>query len=196
MKENAVICGLDEVGRGPWAGPLVACALVLKKDIRFKGLKDSKKMSPAAREKICAMLKKNAVYGLGVSIVEEVDALGLIPATNLAFTRALDEMLSKEGSRKPAFLVVDGRDKLKLPIPHRTIIKGDEKIKIIACASIMAKVTRDRLMCELALKWPKYGFDRHKGYGTGEHMRALVKNGPCELHRRTFRPVREMLHSI
>jgi len=153
-------------------------------------------MSAAAREKIRALLEKNAVYGLGVSSVEEVDALGLIPATNLAFTRALEEMLKKEGSMKPDYLVVDGRDKLKLPIPHRTVIKGDEKIKVIACASIMAKVVRDRMMGEMAVKWPEYGFERHKGYGTGEHKKALEKNGPCELHRRSFRPVRELMQSI
>ena len=188
-----VICGLDEVGRGPWAGPLVACALVLKKDLRFKGLKDSKKMTGPAREKIFKMLGKRADWGIGVASVAEIDKLGLIKATNLAFNRALSEMAGKKGSVRPDFLVVDGRDRLELPIPHKTVIKGDEKIKIIACASIVAKVVRDRMMREMGLKWPGYGFEKHKGYGTALHLEALKKHGPCELHRRSFRPVKEIL---
>jgi ribonuclease HII len=184
------VCGLDEVGRGPWAGPLVACALILKKDIRFKGLRDSKKMPAKAREKIFRLLQKKAVYGLGVVSVEEVDSLGIIKANNLAFSRALDGLLAKKGAIRPDFLVVDGRDRLSFPYPHRTIIKGDEKIRVIACASIVAKVTRDSMMADLALQWPQYGFERHKGYGTALHRRALKKYGPCQIHRKSFSPMK------
>ena len=187
------ICGLDEVGRGPWAGPLVACALILNKDIRFKGLKDSKKMPAPSREKIFKVLQKKAFYGLGVVSVEEVDSLGITKANNLAFNRALHDLTTKKGSIKPEYLVIDGRDRLDLPYPHKTIIKGDEKVKIIACASIVAKVTRDGMMRNLAVRWPQYGFERHKGYGTAGHMRALAKYGPCPLHRRSFSPVKEMV---
>ncbi len=187
--EVKAVCGLDEVGRGPWAGPLVACALMLKKDIRFKGLKDSKKMSARKREQIFKILQKNAVYGLGKATVGEIDSYGLTRATNMAFNRALKEYSAKKGSIKPEILLVDGRDRLKLPITHKTIIKGDEKLKIIACASIVAKVTRDAMMRKLALKWLHYGFERHKGYGTARHQAALEKYGPCPLHRKSFAPV-------
>lgn len=187
--KTAVICGLDEVGRGPLAGPLVACALVLRKDIRFKGLKDSKKMSALAREKIVKLLQQKAVYGLGFVKPGELDRLGMIAANNLAFKRAITAMEKKTGAIKPDFLVVDGRDRLKLPYPHTTVIKGDEKIKVIACASIVAKVARDGLMRELAKKYPQYGFDLHKGYGTSVHLKALKKYGPCKIHRLSFAPV-------
>jgi ribonuclease HII len=187
--DGAVVCGLDEVGRGPWAGPLVACALILKRDVRFKGLKDSKKMTAAAREKIRRILEKKSWYGLGRVEPREIDALGIIAANNLAFNRALEDLKKRHGPVKPAILLVDGRDRLKLPFPHLTVIKGDEKIKVIACASIVAKVERDALMVGLAGKYPQYGFDLHKGYGTAMHQKALKKYGPCEIHRQSFAPV-------
>ncbi len=186
---QGIICGIDEVGRGPWAGPLVACALVFKRKRVFglKEVKDSKKLTEKKREKFFAIIKKNAVYGIGMAEVEEIDTFGLTKATNLAFTRALEELPL---AFKPDFLLIDGREKWKLPYPSRSIIKGDEKIKIIACASIMAKVTRDRIMRKLALQYTKYGFERHKGYGTSRHARALKKHGICPIHRRSFRPIR------
>jgi ribonuclease HII len=184
-----IICGLDEVGRGPWAGPLVTCAVILPDNFRLKGIKDSKKLKKSERERIGKILEKKAYYGLGVATVEEVDGLGLIPATNIAFIRALKQLRRKKGSHKPDFLVIDGRDKLSLPYPHRTIIKGDEKIKEIAAASILAKVARDAMMVELAKNYPEYGFELHKGYGTDLHARRLKKFGASEIHRKSFAPV-------
>jgi ribonuclease HII len=190
--KEQVICGLDEVGRGPLAGPLVACALILTGEVRFKGLKDSKKMSALAREKVAKILQKKAIYGLGEVTPEEIDQLGIIAANNLAFNRALKDMERKRQAAKPDFLVVDGLDKLRLPYPHLTVIRGDEKLKVIACASIMAKVTRDRLMVQLAKKYPHYGFEQNKGYGTASHLHALKLHGPCPIHRKNFAPVREL----
>lgn len=230
--DGKIVCGLDEVGRGPWAGPLVACALVLKKDVAVRGARDSKQLNARQREKIFKKLQQVALYGVGVVSVEEIDKMGLIAANNLAFNRALKELknaprgcadnfnvgnsrdgvgekqmtrssrpvssLVKSGTTPgtgvvPDFLLVDGRDRLSLPYPHKTIIRGDSKIKIIACASIIAKVVRDRMMVELAQKYPDYGFDEHKGYGTERHQNALRKFGACAIHRRSFLPVRKIL---
>jgi ribonuclease HII len=183
-----IICGLDEVGRGPWAGPLVVCALILKSHFVFKGLKDSKQLSPLKREEVFQRLQKYAFFAIGMAEVEEIDRLGLTKATNLAYLRALENL-----PIKPDYLLIDGRDKMKLPYPYRTIIKGDEKVKLIACASIVAKVTRDRLMVELAVRYPEYGFELHKGYGTERHQAALRTHGICEIHRKSFQPVKEQI---
>lgn len=187
-----VLCGIDEVGRGPWAGPIVASAVILEDDLRFKGLKDSKKLTAKARAEAFELLKKNGFFGIGIVDSKEVDKLGLIKATNTAFVRALEDLLQKKGCPPPDFLLVDGRDRLKLPYPHKTIIKGDEKIKLIACASIIAKVTRDKIMDEYGAKFPAYGFDEHKGYGTKRHQQALKEHGLCEIHRQSFGPVHQL----
>lgn len=181
------ICGLDEVGRGSWAGPLVACALMFKKNVTIKGLKDSKQLTASRREEVFKILEKYTVFGIGMAEADEIDRLGMIKANNLAFARALENL-----SMKPAYLLIDGRDKLLFQYPFKTIIKGDEKVKIIACASIMAKVTRDRLMRKLAKIYPKYGFDIHKGYGTKRHQKALKEFGSCLLHRKSFKPLKEL----
>lgn len=184
----AEICGLDEAGRGPWAGPLVAGAVMFKQDIRLKGLKDSKQLTKAEREKFYDILIAKTFYGIGVVEAWEIDQLGLIEATNLAFLRALEQL-----PQKPSYIVVDGRDKLKFPWPFTSIIKGDEKVKIIACASILAKVTRDRLMEKLADQYPQYGFAEHKGYGTKFHQKALQEYGPCDIHRKSYKPLHRFL---
>jgi len=150
-------------------------------------------MTALAREKIAAILRKKAVFGVGVVEVAEIDDLGIIKANNLAFDRALADMASKGPGTEPDFLVVDGRDRLKLPFPHQTIIKGDEKIKVIACASIVAKVHRDRMMVRLSKRYPGYGFHLHKGYGTAAHQAALKKKGPCNIHRKSFAPIAKLL---
>lgn len=183
------LCGIDEVGRGCWAGPLVASAFRLYEDIKITALKDSKQLTKERREEVFAILSKardegKCAFGVGISKVAEIDDLGVIRANNLAFVRALEEM-----GGSPKFLLVDGRDKLQLPYTHKTVIKGDEKIKIIACASIIAKVTRDKMMCELALKYPNYGFELHKGYGTQQHQNALNEHGITPIHRRHYKPV-------
>lgn len=181
---------MDEVGRGPWAGPLVACALIFKKTTtnNLKGLKDSKKLTVARRERFFKVIARQAVYGIGIAQVWEIDKLGLVRAINLVFKRAISQL-----PIKPDFLLVDGMDKLKLPYPFCTIIKGDEKIKIIACASIIAKVARDRIMREEALRYPQYGFEYHKGYGTRRHAGAIKQYGICALHRRSFKPIASIL---
>lgn len=206
--DKIIVCGMDEVGRGPWAGPLYTCGLVFKKDPGIRGLKDSKKLSPARREQIYKKLIKCSYIGIGIVEVDELDNLGLSKSIRLAYQRALDELIAamnleksspakvSEGKNepvKPHILLIDGRDKLDLPIPAKSIIKGDEKVKIIACASIVAKVERDRLMCRLSKKYPKYGFNLHKGYGTARHQRALAKHGICEIHRKSFAPIREII---
>lgn len=196
------VCGIDEVGRGCWAGPLVACALMFNQDIKIKDLKDSKQLTKEKREEVFEILSRaqseqKVFFGVGISEVCEVDDLGVIKANNLAFVRALEEMrkagADAQGPQRnfsaPKFLLVDGRDKLILPYPFATVIKGDEKIKMIACASIIAKVTRDRMMCELAKKYPEYGFELHKGYGTERHQQAINEHGITAIHRRHYKPV-------
>lgn len=189
--DEQLVCGLDEVGRGPWAGPIVACALMFPRGLRLAKLKDSKHLSEERRNEFFAYLDKNAAYGIGRAEVEEIDKLGLIKANNVAFSRAIEALAQK--GHVPGFILVDGRDRLNLPHPWKTFIKGDEKVKLIACASIMAKVVRDRIMDDLGKKYPEYGFESHKGYGTQEHQRALKKFGACEIHRKSFAPVHNLL---
>lgn len=188
-EKEMLVCGMDEAGRGPWAGPVVACALMLKGEIRIKGLKNSKALTAEKREEIYEKLKEKAWFGVGVADHAEIDRAGLLRATHWAFDRALEAMLRKKGVPRPELLIVDGRDKWRFPIPHKTVIKGDEKIKIVACASIVAKVERDRIMRKMAKKYPQYGFDSHMGYGTARHHKAIKEHGICEIHRRSFEPV-------
>lgn len=190
--EDAIICGLDEVGRGCWAGPLFTCALVLKKDIRHKLLRDSKLLNPAQREKMYKFLMPRAYIGIGIAEVEEIDTLGLTQATNLAFQRALDQLTTLYPHIIPHYLLIDGKDKLNFSFPFRTVIDGDEKIKEIASAAIMAKVTRDRYMIKLSQQYPEYGFEYHKGYGTLRHQQALRTHGLTDIHRKRFKPVQAL----
>ncbi len=182
-----LVCGIDEVGRGCWAGPLVACALLFTKKIKISGLKDSKQLSAQRREEIFELLQDSTDYGLGSVENTEIDQIGLSKATTLAFSRAISNL-----SIKPAYLLIDGRDRHKLAYPFKTIIKGDEKLKVIACASIIAKVTRDRLMVNIAKKYPEYGFEIHKGYGTSRHHQALISFGATKIHRFSYKPLQEL----
>lgn len=182
-----LVCGIDEVGRGCWAGPLVACALIFTKKITIKGLKDSKQLSPERREEIFELLQPVCVYGIGMVSNVEIDTLGLTRATTSAYVRALEQL-----PFTPSYIVIDGRDRHPLPLPSTTLIKGDEKIKVIACASIIAKVTRDRMMMKISEKYPEYGFQEHKGYGTRRHQRALKKFGVTEIHRKSYKPVQKV----
>ena len=184
-----IVCGLDEAGRGPWAGPLVACALILGRGMKLGHVRDSKKMSVAQREKIYKVLKKKAVYGVGIVSVREIDEKGLAKCVNLVFKRAVGNLFKKTGV-KPDFLLVDGKDRLAFSYPFKTIVGGDDKIKEIACASVIAKVERDEMMRELSVKFPQYGFEIHKGYGTERHRRALKKHGICAIHRRSYAPIK------
>ncbi len=191
------VAGVDEAGRGPLAGPVVAAAVLFEKDFleteaprSLRGIDDSKKLPASRREFFHTLLSTcpHAHIGIARASVEEIDSLNILRATHLAMARALAAILPL-----PDFALVDGLPVQGLPIPHRAIVGGDAACLSIAAASIMAKVTRDRLMVEWAAQYPQYGFDRHKGYGTQAHLDALRRHGPCPLHRRSFAPVSQRL---
>lgn len=185
------VAGVDEVGRGPLAGPVVAAAVVLDPDRSgpwWTQLRDSKTLSAAARERLAGLVRQEAAVGLGLATHEEVDALGIVGATRLAMRLALQALPDP-----PQFALVDGLA-LRLPgLPHEPVIRGDACCLSVAAASIVAKVERDRLMAECHRAFPRYRFDRNKGYGTADHLWALSAFGPCEVHRRSFAPVRACL---
>ncbi|MGE0743160.1 MAG: ribonuclease HII [Hyphomonadaceae bacterium] len=179
------ICGIDEAGRGPWAGPVVAAAVILPAKGRPKGLADSKQLSAEAREDLAAAIRACAIVGVGLSHPEEIDSINILQATYLAMRRAFDDL-----SERPAAALIDGNQAPDLPCPIEMIIDGDAYVASISAASIIAKVERDRLMVDLCAQYPGYAFSKHKGYGTPEHQRALAELGPCAIHRRSFKPVR------
>lgn len=185
------VCGVDEAGRGPWAGPVSAGAVILSDDPRKipKGLDDSKKLTAKAREELELEIKDKAVaWGVGFASVEEIHELNILHATGLAMCRAVEAL-----SVEPVFALVDGNYRFKLPCEVKTVVGGDGKSKSIAAASILAKVARDRLMMEMDAIYPGYGFASHKGYNAPVHIEALVTLGPCEIHRRSWRPVKMVL---
>ena len=184
-----LIAGVDEAGRGPLAGPVVAAAVILDELKPIKGLNDSKKLSPATRERLFDEIRAKALCcAIAEASVEEIDRLNILQATMLAMRRAV------EGLRlKPGKVLVDGNRLPVLRIAAEAIIQGDAKIKAISAASILAKVHRDRLCLLLHEQHPHYGFDEHKGYPTPEHLAALRTHGACAHHRRSFAPVREVL---
>ncbi|MCI8364777.1 MAG: ribonuclease HII [Eubacterium sp.] len=176
------ICGIDEAGRGPLAGPVVAGAVVLPRDCRILYLNDSKKLSAKRREELFDEIKEKAVsYGIGMSSPERIDQINILQATYEAMTHAVQDL-----QVVPDLLLNDAVTIPQLPIKQLGIIKGDGKSVSIAAASIVAKVTRDQLMTEFAELYPEYGFEGHKGYGSSAHIEALKKYGPCPIHRRTF----------
>jgi ribonuclease HII len=179
-----IICGIDEAGRGPWAGPVVAAAVVLNPDNIPAGLNDSKKLSEAKRESLFPLIMASADVGVGLVSAAEIDEINILQATYLAMNRAVGAL-----KRKPTLALVDGNRAPKLSCEVQTIVGGDAKSLSISAASIVAKVTRDRLMVELDRKFPVYGFARHKGYGTAAHQQALEKFRPCTEHRKSFAPV-------
>ncbi|GAB4464821.1 MAG: ribonuclease HII [Armatimonadaceae bacterium] len=179
--------GVDEVGLGPLAGPVVAVALLLPDDFDTAGITDSKKMTEAAREKAYIRILDAGTVGIGIVDADEIDRRNILNATHHAMRLALTALPSP-----PVRVLVDG-----LPVPDlhpncEAIVKGDLRCSLIAAASVVAKVTRDRLMCEYHTLYPEYGFNRHKGYGTRLHLAALQENGPCPLHRRSFAPVSQL----
>ena len=191
------ICGIDEAGRGPLAGPVHAAAVVFERgfleseaDAALSGLTDSKQLTAARREFFYGFLQEcpAARIGLGVATVEEIDTLNILNANYLAMRRAVAAL----GEPQPDLALVDGNPVKGLPIPHRAIVKGDASSLSIAAASIVAKVTRDRWMDEQDALYPGYGFARHKGYGTAAHLDALRRLGPCPIHRRSFGPVSQL----
>lgn len=175
---------MDEAGRGSWAGPVCAAAVILPKGIRLPALTDSKCLTLAQRETLYEKITQSCPFGVGWAKAFEVDEYGLIQATEWAFQRALEAL-----SLKPDHLLIDGRDHFKFEIPHTSIIKGDLKIRCISAASVVAKVSRDRYMLDLAKKHPHYAFEQHKGYGTQRHQSALAKHGPCLQHRMSYAPL-------
>lgn len=183
QKGYKYVCGVDEAGRGPLAGPVCAAAVILKEDTVIEGLNDSKKISEKKREALFDVIKENAVaYCIAYGTVEEIETVNILEATFLAMNRAI------EGLQIPAdFALVDGNRVPKgIKIPCETVVKGDAKSCSIAAASILAKVTRDRLMLEFDEKYPEYNFKKHKGYGTKEHTDLILEYGPCEIHRLSF----------
>lgn len=180
------VCGVDEAGRGPWAGPVSAGAVILDPDRVPKGLNDSKKLSAKQREALEIEIKDMALaWGVGFASVQEIAELNILHAAGLAMCRAIDEL-----SVTPAFALVDGNYAFKLPCPIKTVIKGDGISSSIAAASILAKVARDRLMAEMDGLYPGYGFAAHKGYHAPIHVEALRTLGPCEIHRMGWAPVK------
>lgn len=181
---RGLVFGVDEVGRGPLAGPVVAAAVCLNCDSVPEGLGDSKIVPEARRNRIAAALEHVA---LGVASVEEIDRLNIRAASLLAMARAVEALAAKVGA--PAMVLVDGNALPRIPLPARAIVKGDATVASIAAAAIAAKVWRDRLMAELAAEHPAYGWERNRGYGTAEHLAALTRQGATAHHRRSFAPV-------
>ena len=177
------VCGVDEAGRGPLAGPVCAAAVILPSDVNIPELNDSKKLSEKKREQLFDVIKNSAIsYCVAYASVEEIEELNILGATFLAMERAVNGL-----SISADFALIDGNQTPKgLQIPSQTIVKGDAKSCSISAASILAKVSRDRECYVLDEKYPEYGFAKHKGYGTKAHMEALFKYGPCPVHRRTF----------
>lgn len=188
------ICGIDEAGRGPWAGPVVAAAVILPpqtlKGGRPKGLDDSKKLTAEAREELAAAIRACAIVGVGVASVEEIDSLNILYASHLAMRRAFDAL-----PEKPVAALVDGNMAPDLPCPVEWIIDGDAIAPVISAASIIAKVERDRMMVELCAQYPGYLFSKHKGYGTPEHQEALARLGVTPIHRRSFKSIRAVIEA-
>ena len=179
---SEIIAGIDEAGRGPLCGNVVAAAVILDPARPIEGLRDSKKLSEARREELAPVIRERALaWGVGEATPEEIDRLNILQATFLAMRRAVEAL------DVPAdFALVDGNRIQGLDIPAETVIGGDGKVLSIAAASILAKVTRDRYMREMAQTYPEYGFEKHKGYGTKAHYAAIEQYGICPLHRRTF----------
>ena len=182
QKGFKAICGVDEAGRGPLAGPVYAAAVILPLNCDIPGLNDSKKLSEKKREQLFDVVKEKALaYGIGVASEKEIDEINILQATFLAMRRAVASL-----EIKPDFVMIDGNQKPNTGIDEITVVKGDAKSVSIAAASVLAKVSRDRFMLEMAEKYPEYEFEKHKGYGTKLHYEKLAEFGPSEIHRRTF----------
>ena len=176
------ICGVDEAGRGPLAGPVCAAAVILPRDVDLPGLNDSKKLSDKKRRELYPMIMEKAIaYGIGFADEKEIDQINILQATYLAMERALQQL-----QVKPDFALIDGNRAKDFGLPVRTVVHGDSLSASIAAASVLAKVTRDDVMLKLAETYPQYGFEIHKGYGTKVHYEALREHGPCPIHRVSF----------
>lgn len=190
LEESAdLIAGVDEAGRGPLAGPVVAAAVILDPMRPIDGLRDSKKLTEASRERLAAEIKERALdWSVAHATVEEIDELNILQATMLAMKRAISGL-----TVRPSLVLVDGNRVPRINLPVNAIIQGDDKIAAISAASIIAKTTRDHWLVELDERYPEYGFAKHKGYGTKEHLEALAKYGPLPVHRKSFGPVKQAI---
>ncbi len=186
------LCGVDEAGRGPLAGPVSAAAVILDVDRPIAGLADSKVLSSAERTRLALIIRQDAAaFAIAFASVDEIDQINILQATMLAMRRAVMAL-----SIAPRQVLVDGNRCPDVPYPVRAIVKGDAVVPSISAASILAKTARDEIMHSLAADYPAYGFDHHKGYGTKAHLDALQRHGPCAAHRRSFRPVRESIDRL
>ena len=189
MAQSSNICGIDEVGRGPWAGPVVAAAVVLDPNNTPEGLNDSKKLTAKRREALFDRILASSQVGIGEASVEEIDQINILQATYLAMRRAIANL-----PEPPAHALIDGnRIPPDLPCSAEAIVKGDAKIPAIAAASIIAKVTRDRIMTRLDAVFPGYGWAQNAGYGVPTHAKALIELGVTPHHRRSFKPIHKIL---
>ena len=177
-----VICGVDEAGRGPLAGPVCAAAVILPANLEIPGLTDSKKLTDKKRRELFPVIKEQAIaYGIGLASEQEIDEINILQATFLAMQRAIDQL-----SVKADLALIDGNREKDFGLPVKTVVKGDSLSANIAAASVLAKVTRDDIMTAMAEEFPQYGFEIHKGYGTKAHYAALTEHGPSPIHRMTF----------
>lgn len=182
LKGYKAICGVDEAGRGPLAGPVCAAAVILPPNTIIDGVNDSKKLTEKKREALFDVIKETAVsYSIAYASVEEIESINILNATMLAMKRAVEGL-----DVKADYAMIDGNKMPPLDIDGETIVKGDAKSMSIACASILAKVSRDRLLYDYAKEYPQYQFDKHKGYGTAAHREAILEYGPCPYHRMSF----------
>lgn len=176
------VCGVDEAGRGPLAGPVCAAAVILPEGVIIDGVNDSKKLSEKKRESLFDVIREQALsYSIAYATVDEIEEINILNATMLAMRRAIDGL-----EIKADYAMIDGNKIPPIDIDAECIVKGDAKSMSIACASILAKVSRDRLLYKYAEEYPMYGFDKHKGYGTKVHREAILKYGPCPYHRKSF----------
>lgn len=181
-KGYKAVCGVDEAGRGPLAGPVCAAAVILPEGVIIDGVNDSKKLSEKKRESLFDVIREQALsYSIAYATVDEIEEINILNATMLAMRRAIDGL-----DIKADYAMIDGNKIPPLDIDAECIVKGDAKSMSIACASIIAKVSRDRLLYKYAEEYPMYGFDKHKGYGTKVHREAILKYGPCPYHRKSF----------
>ncbi len=183
------IAGVDEAGRGPLAGPVVAAAVIFARDVRIDGVDDSKKLSAAKRNALFPIIQQTALsYGVGVVDEKIIDEINILQAARLAMKRAVEQL-----NPAPDYLLIDGNREIDSAIDQKTVVKGDSLSHSIAAASVLAKVARDRLMEEIDRAWPQYGFKKHKGYPTQAHRDSIRQWGPCPAHRVTFKGVKEFL---
>ena len=188
LKKFKIIAGVDEVGRGCLAGPVVSAAVILKKGVQIKNLKDSKKLTFEQRIEVSKNIKKNSFFSIGVASVKEIEKLNILQASLLSMKRAILSL-----SRKPDLILVDGIFAPQVFNKCKTVIKGDEKIKCISAASILAKVYRDKIMIKMSKKYKNYSWNKNFGYGTKQHILGLKKFGLTTMHRKNFSPIHKML---